>query len=448
MVRLVEHHQIPGFGLLQQDRRAIPSPHQVARRDHRRLPVPEVRAGPDPMPSLQRRRGVPDELAAVVDGPVEVELLAELDLPLSEDRLGRQDEDAFRAAREPRLTQQQPGLDGLAEPHLVGDQQPGRPVPVEPFERLDLVRPGGDRRGRLPGADAAVRQRGRAGDEGPDAASQIPGRRPRGHGLRLPGRGRRILRGGFGGCPTGPLKAGRRIVVRHEAHEVPAGRVGHVEHDHPLRPVRPDACEVALLLGDPVRLRTPARVDVDALPVVPPAGGGLVEAAVPGEPVAGPVRDDARLLVEDAVGRDRSSVGSAGHGDLHLQMAVRDHPGEQFQRFGRGRVGRGQGEARHVLPDPVAEFLAALDRLDLGRFQRAAHDEPHPPVVAHQTLDAACGECERPGVEISRQPVVALGILQRGHVEERNEVAVLGRVFEPPCAVGEHGVSPRRRATV
>ena len=45
------------------------------------------------MPSTQRRRGIPNHLVPVVDRPVEIELLAKLDLPLFEDGLGRQDED-------------------------------------------------------------------------------------------------------------------------------------------------------------------------------------------------------------------------------------------------------------------------------------------------------------------------------------------------------------------
>ena len=257
-----------------------------------------------------------------------------------------------------------------------------------------------------------------------------------------------MLRSGRGGRRPGRLQAGRRIALRHEAHQVPPGRVGHVEHDYPLRAVRPDAREAGLLVVHPAGLRPPARVDVDALPVAPPAGGGLVEAAVPGEPVAGPVRDDAGLLVEDAVGRDRAAVGVAGDGDLHVQMAARDHPGEELQRFGRGRVGRGQGEARQAPLDPVAQCLAALDRLDLGGLQGAAHHEAHPPGVAHQPFDAARGERERPGVEVPGQPVVALGVFEHRDVEERDEVAVVGGVFALPGAVGEHGVSnPRRRAT-
>ena len=60
-------------------------------------------SGVGPMPPVQHWRGIPDEITAVMDGPVEIELLAKLDLPLPEDRLGSQDEDPFRTARKPRL---------------------------------------------------------------------------------------------------------------------------------------------------------------------------------------------------------------------------------------------------------------------------------------------------------------------------------------------------------
>ena len=53
---------------------------------------------------------------------------------------------------------------------------------------------------------------------------------------------------------------------------------------------------------------------------------------------------------------------------------------------------------------------------------------------------------ERPGVEVPGQPVVALGVFEHRDVEELDEVAVVGGVFELPGAGGEHGVSTRRRA--
>ena len=189
-------------------------------------------------------------------------------------------------------------------------------------------------------------------------------------------------------------------------------------------------------------------MDADALPVAPPAGRRLVEAARPGDPVAGPVLDDAGLLVEEgAVGR-RPAARVAGHGDLHVEMAAGDHPREQLQGVGRRRAGRGEGQVGEAPLDPFAKRFAALDGFDLGRTERAADDEAHPPAVSHQALDPAGREGEGAGVEVPGQPVVALRVFERGDVEEPDEVAVLGGVFEPPGMVGEHERLPcpgRRR---
>ena len=72
---------------------------------------------------------------------------------------------------------------------------------------------------------------------------------------------------------------------------------------------------------------------------MPPTGGGLVEAAIPGDPVAAVVLDDAGLLVEDTISRDRLAIGIvAGNGDLHDEKASRGHPDKKFQRVGESRV--------------------------------------------------------------------------------------------------------------
>ena len=42
MVRLVQHDQVPRLGVFQKGRGAVAAPHQVARRDDHRLPVPVV----------------------------------------------------------------------------------------------------------------------------------------------------------------------------------------------------------------------------------------------------------------------------------------------------------------------------------------------------------------------------------------------------------------------
>ncbi len=392
----------------------------------------------------QGRRGAADELAPVVDRPVQVELLAQLDLPLAQHRLRRQDQDALRAPGEPRLPQQQAGLDGLAQPHLVGDQQPRRPVRVEALERAHLVGPG-DHRGRgLADARPAVGKRRRAGDEPPDEPAAID-RRDRGRRGRLDGRRRgRGRRSAARGVAVRGGQPGRPVARRQEAQQVAPRRVRDVQHDDARRAVGPDAREVPLLLIDARRLRPPARVDVQAFPVAPPARLGLVQAARPRQPVAGAVFDDPRLLVEDrGVGR-RPPVRVARHRHLHVEMPAGHHPRQQFQRVGGLRIGRRKGHGGQSALDLLAQRRAARDGLDLGRGQRAADDEAHPPVVAHQPLDAARRQRERPGVEVAGQPVVAGRVFQRRQIEPAHEVAVFRRVLEPPLVVGEHGAGAVR----
>ena len=53
----------------------------------------------------------------------ERELLPELFLPLPAQRRRREDQDALDAAAEQKLGENQPCLDGLAEPDVIGDEQ-------------------------------------------------------------------------------------------------------------------------------------------------------------------------------------------------------------------------------------------------------------------------------------------------------------------------------------
>ena len=131
---------------------------------------------------------------------------------------------------------------------------------------------------------------------------------------------------------------------------------------------------------------------------------------------------------------------SASHGDghLHVEITVRDHPGEQFQGVGRARVGRRQRPFSQVTFDPVPELLALLDGFDLVRRERAPDDETHVAAVADQPLDATGGQRERPGVEVAGQPVVAFRVFERRHVEQPDQIAVVRCVLPPPVAVGEH----------
>ena len=174
------------------------------------------------------------------------------------------------------------------------------------------------------------------------------------------------------------------------------------------------------------------RIDVDAFPIAPPSGGGLVEAAVPSDLVAAAILYDSGLFMEDGAVIDRLAAGIARHRNFHIKMPPSDHPGEQFERGRCLGVGRRQRQGRQVFPDPFAKVFARLDGLDLGRLQRATDDQAHVAAIAHQTLDAARRQRERAGVEIPGQAIIALGVFKRGDIEEPDEIAVLGRVFPLP----------------
>ena len=103
VVRLVEQDQVPGLGLVEQDRGALLPAHQLAGRQHHGFLVPALRVDRPLVIAAQSPCRVADEPALVVDRPVEVELLAQLDLPLLQHRLGCEDQDPLRAPREPRL---------------------------------------------------------------------------------------------------------------------------------------------------------------------------------------------------------------------------------------------------------------------------------------------------------------------------------------------------------
>ena len=175
MVGFVEHHQIPRLGICQQRRRAVVPTQQMTRRNHHGFEMPVIAVDIALVSSAPRRGPVPGQLAAVVDRPIEVELLAQFNLPLFEDGLGRQDQDPCGTPGQPCLAQQHARLDGLAEADLVGDQQPRWPMAVEALKRSDLVWPGGDRRGGFADALASVRPCRGLLDERPDTASQIVG---------------------------------------------------------------------------------------------------------------------------------------------------------------------------------------------------------------------------------------------------------------------------------
>ena len=425
VVGFVEHHEIPTLRVFQESRRPVSAPHEMARRDHDRFPVPC--GGVAFMASVQRRRGITDHSAAVVDRPVEVELLAKFDLPLPEHRFRRQYQDALRPPGEPCLPQQQAGLDGLAEPHLVGDEEFRGPALVEPSERPQLMRPRGHRGRGLADEGAALLQCRRFRYERPDQIPPIIDRR------------RRIRRASL---PF--LQARRQIVLGQKAQQIPSRSLGYVQDDHVARPIRPQAREVLVFMGDPLRFRAPTRVDVDAFPIAPPSGFRLVQASVPRQAVPVRVLDDARLFVKQPVVRRRSAAFVARHRDLHVEMPFGHHPCEQFERIAGRGVQRLQGRRGEAFPDPLAKILAASDRVDFPLVEGAADEQPHPAAVSHEALDAARRKRQRGSVEKARQPVVAHRLEQRRNVESGDEIAVFGGVFEFPAAVAQHGQSPRQ----
>ena len=234
----VQHDQIPRFGFFEQNGGPLPPPHELAGRNHRRLHVPRLALRirlanrlcfTDGLP---RRGGLPNQLPPVVDGPVQVELLAQFDLPLLEHRLGRQDQDALGLAGQPSLPQQQPGLYGLAKAHFVRNQQFRRPIGVQTLEGAGLMRPRPHCRGRLAHLRTAIRQPRGLGDEVPHQAAQIDQRFRR---CNWRNRWRRA----WGRAGGGLQALGQILGIGHEAHQVLPNGIRHIQHDQLLEAVGP-----------------------------------------------------------------------------------------------------------------------------------------------------------------------------------------------------------------
>ena len=106
--------------------------------------------------------------------------------------------------------------------------------------------------------------------------------------------------------------------------------------------------------------------------------------------------------MEDRRAFNRAPVRVAGDGDLHVEVAAADHPGEQLQGMGGIGVRRRQRQLGKAALDPVAQRLTLTNRVDLLAVERATDDEAHAPIVADEALDAAGGQRQRPGVEVAR----------------------------------------------
>ena len=214
------------------------------------------------------RRRIPGQALAVEDRPVEIELLAQLDLPLLEHGLRREDQNSLCAPREPCLPQHHPRFDRLTEADLVGDQELRRPMIVQSVERANLMRPRRDRARRFADTLAAVRQGRGVVDEPPDEATQVD-RRTTASGLRRAVRTRAPawLRH-FDGCS---LSRRASIIGGRNWSSRSFTAVGTSMTIAVDRSVRPQPREGRLLVLDMRLGARPIGEDVEALPVVAPA---------------------------------------------------------------------------------------------------------------------------------------------------------------------------------
>ena len=188
------------------------------------------------------------------------------------------------------------------------------------------------------------------------------------------------------------LQACRQIVGRHEPHQIAAHRLGHIEHDHPCGSTGPEPREVSFFVGDAFRLRSPTGIDVDALPVVAPAGRGFVQAPIPGDPVTAMVLDDARLLMKDSVARDRRAVGRRTGPPPSPRDVRRQSSGRGSRRCSMSAPHQAERAAPRTgaaLPYRATSHRRSSGR-DLRLFEGAAVDQPHTDGTAPLPIIARC----------------------------------------------------------
>ena len=138
------------------------------------------------------------DIGLVEDDEREAKALLELVAPLEHDARGAGDDDALDALSQQELLEDEPGLDGLSQAHVVGDEE------VDPREReglperLELVALGDDA-----GAQRGLEQRGIGRGDAPPAEGVQVGR----EGARIVGRGVRaegaLARGDDAGVDLG-----------------------------------------------------------------------------------------------------------------------------------------------------------------------------------------------------------------------------------------------------
>ena len=423
---LVQDEQVPVLSL-KEVIGAVGSTHELAGGEDERLLVPLLPVDLALGRALPAVGPLPDELLAVVDRHVEVELFVELALPLGQQRPGHEDENAPRPSRQPRLADEKTRRDRLAETHLIGDEHLAGPGFDEPQVGPHLMGPGGDRRrhlahtGTVPGPSGVP-------DVRPDdpalfvGEQEMGGRNDRGW-LRF-----RILDLGKSWRGDEPVVPGQ------ELEELGFASLRKVEDpDAPRLPV-PELPEGFDLVLDMLEVASPLprEVNVKALPVADPAGPSLIDAATEREAVPLAVGEDSHLLVVDAPEHDRLALGVGGYRDLDVETSVRDHPGECFQAVPIARVGRRQIDRSQLLGNQLTKVVAPIDGFDLIHIQGAADDEPHLTAIRDQPFNAP--GCQDQGIrrEVAGRPVILHGARQDRDVKQANEVPILMAVAGLP----------------
>src|ERR1019366_7021522 len=244
MVGFVDDNDVPRLGLFDELGHAVAAAHEMAGSDDERLFMP---VGPGDgllQGDVGGGRLEPEELVTIVNRPVEVELFAQLQLPLPADAGWTENQYATGFVGQPSLADEHAGLNRFAQADFVRKEQAWWPIAVEALEGADLVRPRLDIGGGLPYPLAAVGHFGGLFDEGPDDPPQVEGRVRRWWWRRWLGQEldrRRDL---------DLLEAGRKVVFRQEAEQVITEGIGNGHGDDVLGLTGPELGEVGFLGGD------------------------------------------------------------------------------------------------------------------------------------------------------------------------------------------------------
>jgi hypothetical protein len=135
------HQTIAGTALIAQMMRLVDDHHVVAQsREQVRLLLAACRGDGGDHPLLcPEADGVAAQQRVVRGGAVDAELARHFVAPLPDQRGGREDQDALGHAAQHVFLQHHPRLDGLAEPDLVGEQDPAAILFQHLADRLDLI---------------------------------------------------------------------------------------------------------------------------------------------------------------------------------------------------------------------------------------------------------------------------------------------------------------------